>query len=337
MKKFLDELGDGVQSVVEAITTVAESARTRRWEQANARAQLIGLSADAKLHFVGERRGVPIRRRSVDHSGNNDTRDWWTHTKLTLSAPVPWHLSVRPKKFLDKIGEWVGVKDVELGIRLDSKIWVRFASQSLWHGKTLLTRPEVVAAMEAVDAEEIYFRINGSYVELRFRGRHLSAGDRGVDVGVALALALNAVMEEDWAALAEEGLRWKSEVYGLEGHLRGRALDVVCDGKETALTVWLPTPLPTETTIGRKDALKGTHGFDDAILDRMLHVHSDDVEAVRERLCTDEVRGRLLELVHGYPGSWLLTDRLEVRLQGFVGVGLRRYVDAAVDLAAEIG
>lgn len=88
---------------------------------------------------------------------------------------------------------------------------------------------------------------------------------------------------------------------------------------------WLPEPLPQGTRIV---AQQGSAGPDvlvnDPIIDKALRLSGDGIGSIRDRICDDAVRGLLLDVLCGHPGSVIHSDRIDWRIgDGALAPGAR--------------
>lgn len=147
---------------------------------------------------------------------------------------------------------------------------------------------------------------------------------------------------ERWLAAAETlGLQQVGgHFYRLVGEIDGVPVKVEGTGdlrtpRLLGLTVraTLPAPLPSETrVVHHATPPERAVRLEDPILDTMVAVSCRDPAAVRERLCLDEVRGPLLDVVHAHPGSILRSTAVELvvaREAGDPAPLIRKAVDLA--------
>jgi len=130
----------------------------------------------------------------------------------------------------------------------------------------------------------------------------------------------------------------------LEGQVDGQELTVfggLLPGKPgpwTVIDVSMPEALPQ----GLRVALRDRRGHEprlrlgDPILDPLLHVECRQPERARRLLADDELRGALLEVVHGHPGSCVGDDAVTLEVEGLAGEELDGLVEAVLALAASL-
>lgn len=82
----------------------------------------------------------------------------------------------------------------------------------------------------------------------------------------------------------------------------------------TRVTARLKRPLPHATLAARAGTLDSDKDVGDLVLDGPLDIVSRDLEALRDRLGRDAVRGRLLEALCDHPKSRLYEDRLVLQV-----------------------
>lgn len=132
----------------------------------------------------------------------------------------------------------------------------------------------------------------------------------------------------DLAALARwegaaDGLGLSQEAghfYRLRGSVEGvlLAVDGVGDfGKPGTLGIsvrgTLLTPMPPGTRASHKDLPpEQPVRLEDPVLDGLIALTTREAAATRERLCTDAVRGPLLDVLHAHPGSVLRARTVEL-------------------------
>ena len=105
----------------------------------------------------------------------------------------------------------------------------------------------------------------------------------------------------------------------------------------TEITVRLRSALPSGTQVAHIDHLQGgepLHG--DPILSTALAATSDDLETLLSVLSRPDVRGPLLAVLHGHPGSRLTTVRVQLVAQGRLGRALPTALDDLVDLVCAL-
>ena len=301
------------------------------------------MRVDPHARIVGELLGVPLKRYSKDHGGKNST-DWWTHTVYTLKAPLPAFMVARNKNLLDSLTEAFGTKDIQLGSELDPKLWIRSPKGREDTVRRLLMQPDVERGLKAIVDADIRLALKKQELTLLFRGHHLRVGDRGLALGAQLVSALDRAIGDPWQILAEVStLTLNAQKTCLEGHYGGVAIRAeIRPPKEkkslhTRIYAWIDPPLPADTSVRHKAKLTDGHELDDAILDKMVRAKSSDLAALRERICTDDARGPLLEILHGHPNSKLGSDKIMLWVRGHVGVDLQAHVDNIVDFVQAIG
>ena len=91
--------------------------------------------------------------------------------------------------------------------------------------------------------------------------------------------------------------------------------------------------LPEGTRVAHVASGAGQVRLADPILDGMLSVETSDAPALAERVCDDAVRGPLLEVLHGHPGSVLTAETVTLYAPGRLRGTLQQTVDVVVELA----
>lgn len=337
---LLDSLVEGLQDAADALAEGLHRLGEERRQAYRAAAAELGLEADAQGSFVGAWDGVPVRRRSVDRGGKNAT-DWWTVTEYQLAAALPGHLAVHPRGLLEQLSEAFGARDVEVGSPLDRALWVRVAAGQHDEARALLCDPAVLDRLEALRQTDAQWELEDAALTVSFRGRHDQVGARGLRLGAEVARAVDRLLVPPWRELARDlGSELHPAAPRLAGHHGGVPVRVEVRLRKGAPTTWLlawfaPT-LPDGTRVMHRARLSRGRELGDPILDPMLRAESADLGELGRRLGQDAVRGPLLEVLHGFPGSSLRHDRVMLRVPGRAGPALPRRVRLVTELASAL-
>lgn len=280
--------------------------RRRAW----AAAEPLGLSVGLTLNLHGERDGFKIGCMLAEDRPNQ-------HIQVDLDFRLPGNTQVRSVRGLGRmIADVVGERDVQLGNDLDPLLHIRGPLPEI---RQLLTEPAVDAAIRALLAAEFQLLLEPSRLITKHAGDRYEGLAERVAQTLDLARALRDCWERPWADLVERlGLRDEStdDLRKLAGNVDGVAL-VVQQHKRTfaqttlRVTAQLRTPLPLRTTLVHPAHGQGPSAdLPDPILAGQVHARSDDPEALAARVCTDAVRGPLMEVVHGHPPSVVTSNRI---------------------------
>lgn len=301
----------------------------------NARAE--AASAGLELGLLGQASGTvegfAVQYRSSDN-GSNPSK-----TTVELGFQLP-ELHVRTQgRSIDGVFDMLrGRIDITLGTSFDQALHIHGADKAAV--RALLTDPAVQAAIRGV---------LGTFGELLITPRTVVTHQQGplfddvalkVNRAVALAVALRDRFEAPWKALGEaHGLTAVDtpDARVFEGEVGGASVRVEqarLAGGDVPLRVRvvLTRPLPPGTELVHIDRGKGpSAALADPILGAQVHAVSTDPDALSTRLSRDAVRGPLLEVVHGHPGSRVTSEAVELLV-----VPAPLDPKPAVDLALEL-
>lgn len=146
-------------------------------------------------------------------------------------------------------------------------------------------------------------------IELTARGLRAVA-DRGTLVTtlrslLTLADGLLAEIGDPWARFADEPdfHPIRGDGSRLEGSRGGVRMTATRGGGEVRFVAHLKQPLPPGTLLVHADFGVVDFEVHDPILDPLLTIQTSDLPALRALIARDDVRGELLDVVHGAPGS----------------------------------
>ena len=316
-----------------AIYLQTESRKNRALEVA----QRLGLTVEGVDELVGVREGVGLRMYSRDHGGSSRT-EWWTYTRCRLNDDLPEGMVVANQGFFGHMADLFGARDIQLGTALDPELRINGVDEN--GIRELLTDAEVHEAIRAILDAGGRIELSGSGLTVKVRGRHTDHAASRASEAIRLVHALTAAGRGAWETLAHaHGLAIDEAAAQISGTLRG--VDVMIEllrgrSRTTRITALIARPLPGGTAVVHKDLGGGGERLGDPVLDGMVVARTSDAGALSDRVCQDEVRGALLEVVHGYPGSVLRSDRVELTAPGRLGRELKTAVNAAVELAAAL-
>ena len=283
------------------------------------------------LRLTGVVAGRPVELRREDRGEQGATV-----VHIAVDFPLPPGFSMASATAADHLAErWLGRQDVQLGNELDDRL-------TLWGPRddvrALLDLPAIAAQLRELLDDDVLLRFDDQGLQLHVRGVPIAVGVEAVQRALAFASALEDALARPWSELQRQlGLRDESDdrrrrlagnVHGVplivQQHRPGRG-DLVL-----RVTAQLTRPLPEATLLCHPDRGQGrSQPLGDPVLDR-LHVLGA-TEALRERLCRDEVRAPLMELLHGNPGSVLTADRIGVLLYDAT-LDPRPWVDRVLEL-----
>ena len=248
--------------------------------------------------------------------------DGGQQTKITvnLGFQMPRGCHVRPRGTFDGLANVVRGLDVQVGNDLDPKLDIRGSERDL---KVLLNDPEVVAALDEILERDGYFWLTEDELTLIEPGNYVDDAVAWLRRSVRLPTRLRELWHEPWTSLRER-LDLRDETDGAGRRLAGNAGGVplvVQEHRHDAsyptlrVTAQLEDPLPDDTLVihpseGRRRRIT----FADPILEGHIHATSSDEDALIDRLCRDAVRGPLMDLIQGHPGSRLTSDRIGLML-----------------------
>ena len=134
-----------------------------------------------------------------------------------------------------------------------------------------------------------------------------------------------------WTAGEHPALRADGEIDGLQVRVRYR-FDAVPPHTEVRVEVPNLEVLGLRVTLPESADGAGLN-TGDPIVDRLLHVNGRPAEAVIRLLRDDELRARMLEVVHGHPGSAVRRGAVVLTVPGYDMSLIDRRIDLAVSLA----
>lgn len=303
-----------------------------RHSRARVIAERFGLQVRGNDELVGRHRGVPLRMYSKDHGSSSNTQ-WWTHTRCTLSEPLASGLRVTNQGVMGALADLIGFSDVQLGTPLDPKL--RIVAQQAEEARELLTDEDVEVAIWEILGVDGRIDLGSAELEVRVRGRHLEAVGVRLKEAVDLVHALAGAGQGAWRAVAElHGLAINPAATLISGDVDGIGLRIELDSdRRTWVRASLPQPLPAGTRIVHKDRGSGDVRLGDPILDTLVSVRTGAPEVLAARISRDEVRGPLLELVHGMPGAEVRSNELVFVASGRLGKRLLAVTDTVLAAA----
>ncbi|MBX2798295.1 MAG: hypothetical protein KTR31_11515 [Myxococcales bacterium] len=312
---------------------IARGARRQRHEALDRAAADLGLTRSPRDELVGSfgEPAVDVRVHERDRGGSGSV-EWWTIASARVRGPLPAGLSVAPEDFFGGLFDAFGFTRIQLGSRLDRELRIRGAHAE--EIRELLTDPEVQACLGALLTAQGGFHLRDGDLTIE-RCEPIGDGTRSIlEELVRLVLGLEAARRGSWEAFAEgQGLALDWGALRLTGEMRGVPLTIQgLSGGPTTIRAQLARVLPAATRVVRKESAKSGGALGDPVLDSLVSVQTDDLAVLRQRLCTEDVRGALLEVVHGFPGSSVRSDVVELWCPHWVGLDLHARVDLVLQL-----
>ena len=265
-------------------------------------AQRLGLKADASgLHGAIE--GVPLRcEPPTRHHG------WRVKATLACRMPNGVHVTTLPGQgqpmpfYEDNVvfveGPWSDLQRILQHPAVGQAMFATFS-----RGNTIEIDDVLRLGSPATAAQPIEELVLGAV--MLAKALDLVWGERIGEVAETLGLPRTAYELDNEVDVELDGvvMRVSRLVPGTRGtwELRWRAR--------------FPKPLPRGT---RMVAQEGTAGPDvlvnDAILDKALRISGEHIDRIRDRICHDDVRGLLLDVLCGHPGSSIEQTELDWRI-----------------------
>ena len=304
---------------------MASIQREERHNRAQDVARDLGLSVKGTDELTGVFNGVSVTQYSKDLGSSSNT-DWWTFTRCRLNEELPGGMAVANQGFMGHLADMFGAKDIQLGNELDPELRINGDREE--DVRELMCDPDVLKNLRSVVHNGGKLTLRGRDLEIRVRGRHLENAEPRVRMATELVLALARARRKHWSAVAA--------VHGLEpeGHnrMKNGVLDVTWREGVTEIRGRVRRFLPTGTRVMHVDKGVGKVKLGDPILDTMVSIETSDPAALSERLSDDEVRGALLEVVHGFPGSMVTEREIILATRQWPGRFLEKGVDAVKEL-----
>lgn len=311
---------------------VGEDTRRSRLTLDDAAARL-GLRALGPERMAGQYRGHGVTVTRLRQDNRDPTIE--VRCSVPLLLPQGFALSqTRPSAWREVAP---GSPTVQLDPALAATWWCQ--SDDADGARELLADPEVRRLLIALDGRGV--SIEGHVVTLTRIARFPEHVPAMLDVAVDLVHAMDAVTRGAWARVADRaGLT-------LEASDAGRRLIASTERRfevretggplklDLRAEVWPPLPPGTHVTApagrGVSESLR------DPVLDGHLTVRTSDVEALRERLVRDDVRGALLEVLNAHADSVLTSTELRVVAIGRSERRLATAIDAAQAVLRGLG
>ena len=298
-------------------------------------AEALGLTIEGEDELVGTHDGVLVRVYSKDHGGSSDVA-WWTHVRCTILSELPPEMVVANQGFFGHMSDMFGAKDIQLGNDLDPVLRIGGLHEA--EIRELLNSRTVNARLTDLLEASGRIELSGRSLEIRTRGSHLDNTAGPLRLATSLVNGLHDAGDGQWRRFAEEHeLRRFADTGVIEGRIDGVKLRIELrypdrPHRQTVVAAGFRPTLPDETKIQHNRFDVGDTKLGDPILDGMISVHTSDPAALAARISSDEVRGALLEVVHGYQGSVLTADGVHLVHDGRLLSELPKAVDAVVAL-----
>ncbi len=280
---------------------------------------------DPKL--TGEIDGLRVKVQVWDEPRGKSSR---RVTLLSANLPglLPAGLRLQVEGMGWKLLQGLGLADLETGDEwIDRSL--RITAEDSPAALAMMRDSAVRTALRSILGDRLRVTLEGRALRvLRVGVADREIGQR-YDQLLALARAMDAALVLPWHRLANSrglALRVDGRRLRIEGDWDDLALVATAgrgrDGavSRTEIRVRVPAPLPRGLWITRRDeeAPPGCLDLPDPVIGHLLCVRCARVEAAAELLDDDELRGLLLEVVHGHPGSTVQGDTVILRLGVFV-------------------
>lgn len=304
-------------------------------DQATMIAAQLGLQTEGTA-ILGTYRDVAVRLETIDR-GSGKNSDPWSQSTGILNPPLV-EIHVRPETVVDTFVNFFSQKDIQVGDAAFDRAFL-ISGPDERKIRQILANPDVQRQMMRAIGVGRQIEITADHVRICTRGEHLEHVEYKLDEVVELADALIHAQMGPWAAYAARNkLNFHDDLGFVTGKLRGVRIKIsevrpTYRGKlYTRIQAHLDRPLPARTHIVHADLGSGQGAtLGDPVLDSMVHVATDDIEVLRQRLATEAVRGPLLEIVHGQP-----TSHVDATTIVALHEGMLLELDAAVDVVVEL-
>ncbi len=267
-----------------------------------------------------------------------------THIEAKIPRLIPGGFSIFPRGSRPGIIDEVGRSQTRYGhIQVDDLIWIDPGDVCV--GSRILDDLEIREAIALICKTKGTLEIVSSSVTVGFLSLTEAEVGRMAERVAALARALAEVPWRPLRHLAEvHGLALQDEAQSVvaRGTVQGLDLSIRIGrhpdhrGWYTTVTIRLPVPLPDGLRATRREDQRGGIRLGDPVLDRLLLVEGTDQARTADLLRDDDLRGDLLAVVHGHPGSSLAHGTIELTLPGVALDTLAQALDEALALGRSL-
>ncbi len=308
----------------------APSSREEEGRQQRIRriADEFGLRVQGQKLLVGSFDDVGVRVR--------DDGDGTVVGSTLLSEPPPG-LIVRSEIGAVAVAHALGVKGLSLDHPLDPKLYIRgdFPAEV----RELLTQPSLLSCLsELIDAGSQVNLEEGTLEVRSPHGAYLDSLGESLRRATQLARALDQAGDGMWRQAASMYHLSGDATHKLRGTVDGFPVRVQLQHadkpeRKTVLSTSFSHLLPADTMIKHASYAVGRAELGDPVLNALLSVKTSDPDALAARICSEHVRGALLEVVHGYEGSFVTATEIHLISPGRLLQRLPHALDSVVALA----
>ena len=322
-----------VVAIVVFLQNDQEKAAIRKWKK---NAELVELEAhpdDPVIH--GKIDGIYVCA-TLYWTGSKNTRRLQTRVAAEFRRPPAAGLRVRYETAGDKIMEVARGPDVQLGEpRLDRRLYIQADDPD--EVRELLGASPVIQALRAVMPYALGLEIREHTVGFHEDDVLINLLRHRLEAVADIVRAIEGQAAAPWSAAAERwGLKLDLEELRLEGLIEGVAVDVgmreVRGQQSLQIRGQVDLPLPKDLRVVRREPGNAGLRLGDPILDSLQVVSGRNLDAARRLLLHSEVRGPLLAVVHGFPGSSLVGSQIVLRRPGRSSVDLADRIGDVVEL-----
>jgi len=197
----------------------------------------------------------------------------------------------------------------------------------------ILATPAVRSQLDAFIERKASVALREDRLLVTSTGDYLKEAEQALGAATRLAQALHVACEGRWIDLA---VRHRLKVRGdvMKGKIDGvqMRIELLKAPRRTQITADLPASLPAKTKIAHAALKAGDAKLGDPIMDSMLSIQTSDADALAALLCNDRARGALLQIVHGFEGSVVTSNRIRLEAPGRLLAQLDDAVLAVVEL-----
>lgn len=259
-----------------------------------------------------------------------------TETRVVVRGGLPQGMSLDQRALWSSLGGLPVPGELALDRRLRGTVVV--SADDAVATRDVLADPAVIETFLALWRDGIRTELKDDRVILVRRHVHAKGRRLALAGAVRLARALEQAVRGPWTRLAaDRGLAVAPDGDLLSGRVDGIALTVrfvAADPGRTDVVATFHPALPLGSVLG--PAGSGSVRLGDPVLDGMIGVATPEPEALAERIARDEVRGLVLEVVHGHPGSEVAGDTVRLAVPGRLRAELGAKVDLALALAGAL-
>jgi hypothetical protein len=282
--------------------------------------------------------GCPVEIRMLI-GARNQGFEGSTSIKVAVTDTIPGGLRITPEPEAVLLAP---TRDILVGDRLiDDRCEIHARDPDL--ARVVLGNTAVRAALRPLLESRARLWLSRFQLEARFEGRYRSDLDQRLSQLLTLAKTLEDAPfqpfvelagRRGWAAPERPALRADGEIDGLQVRVRYR---FDAEPPHTEVRVEVPNLEVLGLRVTLPEFADGPGlSTGDPIVDRLLHVNGRPADAVIRLLRDDELRARMLEVVHGHPGSAVRRGAVLLTVPGYDLSLIDRRIDLAVSLATAL-